>query len=134
MEMWAWVGSLVVPIIFLAIGAAGKKLTKGHPWQRSDWYLGPELALSLMPTALLYALEHLAIVDNQANKNQDSLVKIAWSLLFAAFAMGLYVGLLSLHQDWEQDVSNSKQVWLLGVLSNLLAGALFIGFVFFVQG
>jgi hypothetical protein len=139
MEKWAWIGSLIVPIIFLAIGAAGKKLAKGDPWNRSDWYLGPELALSLVPTAMLYVLEHLehlvlAGQQQAPNQNDGLIVKIAWSILFAAVSLGLYIGLLSLHQDWEHDTQNPKQIWLLGVLSNGAAAALFVGFVYFVQG
>lgn len=129
-------GAAVIPILFLVIGAVGKKLVRGSPWCRSDWYLGPELALSLIPAALLYAVDQLRKLDDgtlAANQIHTLHVHLAWSVVFAGIALAVYMGLLSLHQDWEDESGHKFQLPLLGFVSNAMSLGLFFTFTLYIQ-
>ena len=131
--------SLLVPILFLIVGAAGKKLVRGSAWQRSDWYLGPEFSLSMIPTSLMFCVDRVRTLDGIAadavNQIHASHVQIGYSLFTAAISLAVYIGLLSLHQDWEAEADRLRlKTFLLGIVSNGIALALFLSFSIYVQG
>jgi hypothetical protein len=116
-------------------GAFAKKLVRGSTWQRSDFYLGVELSLASMASALVYVFD-LAKVTNAATPGAPPVDnKIAATVSFLALCFFLLLWVLSTHQDWERRSQNPKGqfIWL-GVITNLVGAGLLAAFVLLVKG
>ena len=127
--------ALGIPLILILCGALAKKLVRGSAWRRTDFFLGVELSLSAMASALVYVFD-LAKMTIQQTGVQSSLdQKIAATATFLALCFFLLLWVLSTHQDWERRSENSRgQIVWLGVIANLIGSGLLATFVLFVKG
>ncbi len=134
--------ALLVPLLLVIAGGFGKKLVRGPGWHRKDFYLGVEATLAALSSGFIRILEigSSALTPNDQNGVQLQDVKdlIATGVfLVVAFCMFLFI--LSLHQNLEQDVeplsqrANAQRVWLTGV-SNVFGFGLIALFVLYVKG
>jgi hypothetical protein len=122
-----------VPIIFILVGAIGRKLVRGTDWERRDFYLGVELCLAALSSNILFLIELLrASAMTTATPDYKGEVSAA---LFLVVVFSIYMWLLSLHQDWESKGDRpTAQMCRLMLLSNALGGGLFAAFVFLIKG
>jgi len=126
--------ALGIPLILILCGALAKKLVRGSPWQRTDFYLGVELSLSTMASAMVFLFD--IAKEMTANSAQTNVgVKLGVSGSFIALCFFLLLWVLSTHQDWEKRPQNpSGQFIWLGVVTNLVGAGLMAAFVLFVKG
>lgn len=118
-----------VPLVFILVGAIGRKLIRGTKWEQSDFYFGPQLCLSTFSADALFLGELFRLPGQPANGQAVS------GLLLLVVVFGIYMWLLSVHQDWQGREPRSKtQLFWLVILSNLLGTGLFAAFVFLVKG
>lgn len=125
--------ALVIPLILIASGAFAKKLVRGSDWQLSDFFLGVDLSLTAMGSALLYVFD----LTNSTMETEATSVnsKLTATASFLAVCFFLLLWILSAHQDWERRTSNrmGQIVWL-GIISNATGIGLFAAFVILVKG
>ncbi|HEY1935526.1 MAG TPA: hypothetical protein VGG99_26250 [Acetobacteraceae bacterium] len=117
--------------MLIACGAFAKKLVRGSSWQRSDFFLGVELALSAMGSAFVYGFDLAKLPP--AEPGFDAKIAATASFLSLCFFLLLYV--MAIHQDWERRAQNpSGQILRLGVIANLIGAGLLTAFVLLVKG
>lgn len=126
--------ALGIPLILVACGAIAKKLVRGTKWQASDFYLGVELALSSLGSALVHFFD-LQKQTMTSNTQSPPSGDIAATASFLAISFFLLLWILSTHQDWEKKPQNTtgQKIWLLGV-TNTVGILLFASFVLLVKG
>ena len=124
-----------IPLILLFCGALAKKLVRGSKWQRSDFFLGVELSLAAMASALVYVFDLAKLTQSQAVASASIPQKIAATASFLALCFFLLLWILSTHQDWEKRSQNpiGQVVWL-GLVVNFIGAGLLAAFVLFVKG
>lgn len=126
--------ALGIPLILVACGAIAKKLVRGTAWQASDFYLGVELALSSLGSALVhfFDLQKKSIAGGTPAIGPN---EIASTASYLAIAFFLLLWILSTHQDWEKRPQNptGQKIWLLGI-TNTVGILLFAAFVMLVKG
>jgi hypothetical protein len=126
--------ALGIPLILIACGAFARKLVRGSNWQRSDFFLGVELALAAMASALVYVFD-LAKLSSSAQPMDAVARKIAATATFLALCFFLLLWVLTTHQDWEKRPHNRMgQIIWLGFLANFVGAALLAAFVLLVKG
>jgi hypothetical protein len=127
--------ALGIPLILILCGALAKKLVRGSAWQRADFFLGVELSLSAMASALVYVFDLAKLTLSQTGVPASLPQKIAATASFLALCFFLLLWVLSTHQDWEGRSQNprSQFVWL-AVIANLIGAGLLATFVLFVKG
>ncbi len=127
--------ALGIPIILLFSGAFAKKLVRGTSWQRSDFYLGVELALAAMASALVFVFDLVQLDKNNNLPNEFVAQKMAGNASFLALCFFLLLWTLTTHQDWEKRSQNPKgQLIWLGIIANLVGAGLLATFVLLVKG
>lgn len=126
--------AIIIPIALILCGAVARKLVRGSSWQRSDFFLGVELSLSAMASALVYIYD-LSKITNNPSLNVNVSEKLAATGSFIALSFFLLLWVLSTHQDWEKRAQNSKgQIIWLGIITNLIGALLMATFVLLVKG
>lgn len=126
--------ALGIPLILIFSGALAKKLVRGSSWQRSDFFLGVELSLAAMASALVYVFDLAKLTRLQVQPSSIP-QKIAATASFLALCFFLLLWILSTHQDWEKRSQNPNgQIIWLGVIANLVGAGLLAAFVLFVKG
>ena len=127
--------ALGIPVILLFCGALARKLVRGSKWQRSDFFLGVELSLAAMASALVYVFDLAKLTQSQAVTSASIPQKIAATASFLALCFFLLLWILSTHQDWEKRSQNpnGQLIWL-GLIANLVGAGLLAAFVLFVKG
>jgi len=127
--------ALGIPLILLLCGALAKKLVRGGGWKYSDFFLGVELTLAALGSAMVYFydLQKLGAVTTSSGISVSN--KIAATASFLAITFFLLLWVLSTHQDWVGRTQNRRGriVWL-GVICNGVGIALFAAFVMLVKG
>lgn len=124
-----------IPLILLLCGAIAKKLVRGGGWKYSDFFLGVELALAALGSAMVYFYDLQKLGAVQASSPVSVSDKIGATASFLAIAFFLLLWILSTHQDWEGRTQNPQgQIVWLGVISNGVGIALFASFVMLVKG
>jgi hypothetical protein len=132
-----------VSLILMLLGAISRKLVHSHPWRRSDFYLGMDLALTAISSGLIYISELLSTKASQAGCNTSACVQfrsiVDQRLLADAGYMAIgfvcFLAVLAIHQDQERNASKPKaQLIYLGVLSNLVGAGMMVSFIIFVKG
>lgn len=91
-----------IPLLFYLCGGMGRLMLRrsDHFWDRQDWYLAPDAALSNIAAALLFLAEsHLPPAASQALFARPD--RQALAALFAALAMALYLAVIGAHQKLE---------------------------------
>lgn len=124
-----------IPLLLMLCGALAKKLVRGAGWKKNDFFLGVELSLASLGSAMVYFydLQKLPVANQPLVANVGD--KIGATATFLAISFFLLLLVLSTHQDWESRTTNPKgQVLMLGVLSNGVGIALFAVFVLLVKG
>jgi hypothetical protein len=123
--------ALGIPLVLIVCGALARKLVRGTLWQQSDFYLGVELALSAMGSALVHVLD----LSRASAAPVSTAPRIAAAATFLALCFFLLLWILSTHQDWEKRSQNPRgQLIWLAVIGNLIGGGLLAVFVLFVKG
>jgi hypothetical protein len=127
--------ALGIPVVLIISGALAKKLVRGSDWQRSDFYLGVELSLAAMASALVYVFDLAKLMSSQPVTEPGLPQKIAATASFLALCFFLLLWVLSTHQDWERRSQNPRGqlVWL-GLLANIVGAGLLAAFVLLVKG
>jgi hypothetical protein len=127
--------ALGIPMILILSGALAKKLVRGSGWLRSDFFLGVELSLAAMASALVYVFDLAQLSTSPASIASTLPSKIAATASFLALCFFLLLWILSTHQDWERRSQNPRgqTVWL-GILANLVGAGLLAAFVLLVKG
>jgi hypothetical protein len=112
--------ALGIPIVLIILGALAKKLVRGSDWQRSDFYLGVELSLAAMASALVYVFDLAKLMSSQPANESGLPQRIAATASFLALCFFFLLWVLSTHQDWERRSQNPRGqfVWL-GLLANI---------------
>lgn len=124
-----------IPLILLLCGAIAKKLVRGGGWKYSDFFLGVELALAALGSAMVYFYDLQKLGVTQASPPVPVADKIGATATFLAIAFFLLLWVLSTHQDWEGRTQNPRgQIVWLGLISNGVGIALFASFVMLVKG
>ncbi|MFG0632980.1 hypothetical protein [Pseudomonas sp. xss_2] len=124
-----YVIALGIPLILLLCGAVAKKLVRGGGWRQSDFYLGVELALASLGSAMVYFYDLQKIVETAPSD------KITATATFLAISFFLLLWILSTHQDWEGRTANpTGQIIWLGLICNLVGVSLFAAFIIMVKG
>ena len=127
--------ALGIPLVLILSGALARKLVRGSTWQRSDFFLGVELALAAMASALVYVFDLAALSAAQSTQSPDLPEKLAATGSFLALSFFLLLWILTTHQDWEQRTANrGGQIFWLGFFANLIGAVLLAIFVLFVKG
>ena len=124
-----------IPIVLIVSGALAKKIVRGSRWRPADFFLGVELSLASMASALVYIadLSRLSIVSIRQDPFLES--KLAATATFIALCFFLLLWIVSTHQDWEKRSQNPKgQIIWLGGIANLIGAGLLAAFVLFVKG
>lgn len=127
--------ALGIPLVLIISGAMAKKLVRGSAWQRSDFFLGVELSLAAMASALVYIFDLTQAAQAQAASAGQAPQKITATASFLALCFFILLWVLSTHQDWEQRSQNPRGqfVWLV-VIANLVGAGLLAAFVLYVKG
>lgn len=124
-----------IPIILLACGAFAKKLVRGSPWERFDFFLGVEFTLATMSSALIYVFDLVKLGLNSPSVSNTLMSKFAATAAFIALTFFLLLCVLATHQDWQLRNNNPNgQIFWLGVFANLIGAGLLATFVLLVKG
>ena len=124
-----------IPLVLIFCGALAKKLVRGSVWRPSDFFLGVELSLAAMASALVYVFDLSRLTGTQSTSGASVPGKMAATASFLALCFFLLLWVLSTHQDWEKRSQNpgGQFVWL-GIITNLVGAGLLAAFVLFVKG
>ncbi len=116
----------IVPLLILAIGILGKKISRGAGWALDDFCVGSELTLAGMSGALVNLFDLLKPDRNFGFLEREL---TGANILVVVGGLVLYCLVLSFRQDFGSNRNRSlasRVVYLLGV-SNIL-GLLTLGF------
>lgn len=127
--------ALGIPLILLFCGALAKKIVRGGGWKHSDFFLGVELALAALGSAMVYFYDLQKLSSSTPPPDMVVGNKITATASFLAISFFLLLWVVSAHQDWEGRTQNrwGQIVWL-GLISNSVGIALFAAFVMLVKG
>lgn len=130
-----YIPAVVIPLLFIFCGGFAKKLVRGSGWQRSDFFLGVELCLAAMASALIYGFG-LAKVSVDQNGMIASLPEVfGATAAFVALCFFALLWILAIHQDWEKKPQNPRgQFVRLAIIGNLVGAGLLAVLVVFVIG
>src|SRR4051794_26649016 len=108
--------ALGIPLILIICSALTKKLVRGSTWQCSDFFLGVELSLSAMASALVYGFD-LAKESITISAAESVAGKTTATASFMALCFFALLSILAIHQDKEKQTQNprEKKIWLIGV-------------------
>ncbi len=124
-----------IPLLLMLCGALAKKLVRGGGWKKSDFFLGVELSLASLGSAMVYFYDLQKLPSPAQQLSQNVGDKIGATATFLAISFFLLLLVLSTHQDWESRVTNPRgQILMLGILSNGVGIGLFAVFVLLVKG
>lgn len=92
--------AVIVPTILILCGSFAKKIVRGSGWELKDTFLGVELTLSALTSALLYLLE--LAKEYSSGGNQIPVNNLVVAAVFLAFNLFSLLLMLSIHQDMEK--------------------------------
>lgn len=127
--------ALGIPIMLILCGAVARKLVRGARWQCSDFFLGVELSLAAMASAMVHIFDLAKLISSQSGIEVDLTNKFATTASFLVICFFFLLWILSTHQDWEKRSQNptGQLIWL-GIIANITGIGLWAGFVFLVKG
>jgi hypothetical protein len=128
-----YVIALVVPVVLILSSAFARKLVRGSPWVRSDFFLGVQLSLAAIAAALTNFLDlSKAAAAGTAQIDANSLAKNG---AFLAICFFLLLVVLATHQEWENKIQTpTAQFWWLGAFCNVIGAGLLVAFIILVKG
>lgn len=124
---------LVVPIVLSSIGVLAKKISRRTGgWRRSDFYLGRELALAGVATAVTSILVVLLKPDRSFQGKSD-LITLAENFSVVLVGFLLFMLIVSMSQDYENEdhegAERNRELKLVGIVSNAIGVALLVASV-----
>jgi|HubBroStandDraft_1064217.scaffolds.fasta_scaffold00007_53 hypothetical protein len=128
-----YVIALGVPIVLILSSAFAKKLVRGSAWTRTDFFLGVELAMAAIASALTNFLDvSRAAASGNAQLDANGLAKNG---AFLAICFFLLLVILATHQEWEKKIQapTAQFLWL-GAFCNAIGATLVISFILLVKG
>ncbi len=126
-----------VPLVLALVGIIGRKLArKGDPpWKRSDFYLGVEFTLVGISAALINLLDTLLKPGRGLQTANGKL--LAGNVLTLFIGMVLFLFVLSLHQDYEDEKNageeRKRELKFLAGISNAIGFAVLLAGVVLVS-
>jgi hypothetical protein len=127
--------ALGIPLILIFSGALAKKLVRGSEWQRTDFFLGVELSLAAMASALVYIFDLAKVPAGGTQPAAMVSERIGATASFLVLCFFILLWVLSVHQDWERRVQNPTGQFLwLTLIANFVAAGLIAAFVLLVKG
>lgn len=118
-----------VPVMIVFVAAIGRKLARKTAWELRDFCLGVHLCLATFSANLLFIFELLRS-KTPVDPNQTITALLSLVVVFA-----IYIWLLALYQDWDNDEADLQgRIIRLVIISNLAGIGLFAAFVFQVKG
>jgi hypothetical protein len=124
--------SFGIPLILLFCGGFAKKLVRGGGWKWADFFLGVEIALSALGSAMVYLYE---LTKTQGTNGSFLNSKLATTASFIVISFCILLIILSIHQVWEGRNQNpTGQVAWLGIGCNAIGIVLYAIFVTSVRG
>ena len=119
----AYWGSFVIPLVLLAVGAWIQKLVDGKPFKREHFYLGLDLTVYFLASAMVNFLDI-------ARKQPMNSMSIVWTVILLLAAIVMLLIQMGLHQSWTVAGKTGRmQVFMLCYFSNGLGLLLLYGFV-----
>lgn len=130
--------ALGVPLLLVLVGAAARKLVRGTPWVRRDFYLGIDLALAAFASGLIYIYDVVQLMEREP-LTLHSPSAYTYALLvgmgFIIVSTVVLLWVLALHQDEAQKgLRPVRQFLWLGVVGNMTSGGLLAMFILLVKG
>jgi hypothetical protein len=124
---------LVVPLVLSALGVLAKKVSRRTGgWRRSDFYLGRELSLAGVATAVTSILVVLLKPDRNFQGRSD-LITLAENFSVVLVGFLLFMLIVSMSQDYENEDhegdERSRELKLIGFVSNGIGVALLVASV-----
>lgn len=114
-----------IPVSLILLSALAEKLTKGQGWKWKYFYLGVDLTLAAMSSALVN-LADAQLPGNRALPAGAS----AKSAMFLAGSLFLLFIVMGFQQDHGTTENPTKrQIFMLVFASNLMATGVFFGFI-----
>lgn len=97
-----------IPLVLIICGAFARKLVRGSAWQPSDFFLGVELSLAALASALVYIFDLAQLSVSQGDGLTSIPRQLAATASFLALSFFLLLWILSTHQDWERRSQNPR--------------------------
>lgn len=124
-----------VPLILILIGATAKKLVRGTGWQREDFFLGMELALAGMSSALIYVYEAAAAMNSARSAGTVNAESLSAAVVFLTISLFCLMGVMAIHQDQQRRRRSRGSQWFwLGGVTNMAGAVLLAAFILLVKG
>lgn len=139
----SYIVGFLIPLLFLIAGSFIKKIVRGSGWQREDFYLGIELVLSTITSNFIYFYDitkELSKAPTLPSGSLNPLVdlltkKLNASTSFICVTFFFLLAIMSIHQEWQLNRTNSKGQFLrLGVVCNVLGFIILFLFIAVVKG
>jgi hypothetical protein len=129
----SYVIALLVPIVLILSSAVAKKLVRGSGWIRTDFFLGVELSLAAVASALTNFLDLGKKLSIRNSNVEASILEV--NGVFLAICFFLLLVILATHQEWERRSNAYKgQILWLGLFCNAIGAGLLIAFIILVKG
>ena len=80
---------------------------RGSGWRSSDFFLGVELSLAALASALMYIFDLAKFTLSGTNEASQLPQKIVATASFLVLSFFLLLWVISTHQDWEQNFEPS---------------------------
>ena len=110
-------------MVLIAVGAFGQKLVDKVPFHWRHFYLGLDLTTAALAASLVNILDLI-------REHELSSTKMTLTVLFIAGSIVLFLALLGIHQEWEDESRYClRQIFWLGFASNAVGGGLLFAFV-----
>lgn len=130
-----YIAAIGMPLLLIFCGAIARKIVRGKNWERSDFYLGVELVLLSLGSALLYLYDLITIQSLTVEQSLVLAVRMRNVSVFLLTSFFLLLWVLSMHQDWQGRTGNSrKQFFWLVIFCNAIGIGLLASFVLLVKG
>jgi hypothetical protein len=114
-----------IPVVLIMLSASAEKLCRGQGWKWKYFYLGVDLTLAAMSSALV----NLAAAELPGGRSLPARAS-ANSAMFLAGTLFLLFVLMGFQQDHgHSDNPTRRQIFMLVFASNLMASGVFFGFI-----
>jgi len=120
---------LIVPIVFILLGAFCKKIVRSGSFVRDDFFMGIELTLAAFSLELIFLIETFqkSIKSSNEQISGQTLLHMSVSLLITFVVL---IIVFAMHQSYTKPSVSAKMQYLsLTFFSNLLGSFTMISFV-----
>jgi hypothetical protein len=132
MEMHVFWG-LMIPVGFFAFAGMAKSLVKSQ-WTWGNFYLGIDLALAALANGIVNIVDLVHESEHSPTLGLEIGGQVYYTALCIFVSVGALFGTMAIHQrfdamDSEPDRHRMRRGILLGIVSNLLGGAVLAIFI-----